>query len=62
MSAQDIIKDTVQMDITAPFPFNTDTLLSHILFYVISITIMIGCVYLSILLIKGIVKQFKKRA
>ena len=62
MSAQDIIKDTVQMDFTTPFPFSMDTVLTHVLFYAVSITIMIGCVYLSILLIKGIIKQLKRRA
>lgn len=59
MGAQDIIKDMPKVDITAPFPFNIDSALSHILFYVISITVMIGCVFLCILLIKGIIKQFK---
>jgi cell division protein FtsX len=62
MAAQDIIKDTIQMDFMTPFPFSMDTVMTHILFYAISITIVISCVFLSIMLIKSIIKQFKRHA
>ncbi len=59
---QDILKDTLPVDLTAPYPFNIDSVFSHILFYAVGVTVLIGCVFAGILMIKGIIKQFKKHA
>ncbi len=57
--ADDIIKDSV-LSLFNPFQTDFEYVLSQIVYVAVAVTIVIGCVCLSIFLVKKIVTQLKR--
>ncbi len=57
MSADEIIKDTLTMPTNS---FDFYFLVQQIVFYVVALTVVVGCVCLCILLIKKVIRSLKK--